>query len=255
MSGLVSKWATESPLDSKPVHQETKTNPSPNKDKWSKPITSNKSLPLVSKWASAPDEPDLTPIEIDQPKHRQRRSKHQDVPASPPLSTDGDSRRHGRHDRHRRKSKDETRPKGGRNGAEPPEEKLPPMTDAAKSFAARLGALKGPVSPPSSSERHETHHHSHENSGRKAPLLQNNPLAARLGLDPEKPKGRGQQRAPKAKPRDRNGRNSDRGNRPGAKAAPVEEKQPGPDEIKAEEELRQLLDKLDAKELDWASFE
>jgi hypothetical protein len=120
MSGLASKWATEKQLVDSPQSQD-KAKPAPDQN--------TKIDPLPSKWASVVSEPKKATLQPSSSR-----------PPTVPATTNAQSKdSHKSKHRAGRKSRSSERANGARR--EPEAASNPRMTDAAKSFASRLGAL------------------------------------------------------------------------------------------------------------------
>lgn len=258
MTGLASKWATDETLVEEARKQDVrahkKTAVQPNSAPPDKKITK-----LPSIWADAEIEP-VKAKETKQKSDRNRKPRKQlETPPSSSESHDRrDSRRqddrkdelvrkppsgprahkqhdklHDRHERHERHDKNDKHDKQHdekhRKHKPLPErsnEPLPPMSDAAKAFAARLGMAGAPRKEPKP-EKTKT-------------------LADRLGavsID-EKPVPRQKYETPKQKKQ----RELNQLKHKQDEAKKLEE-------AKEKEEMLKFLDQLDSKDMDWAAYD
>lgn len=160
MSGLVSKWAVQKELIEEANEQDNTVK------KTKSATTFKKSQPLESKWAS-PSKPDMEAPAQDQQNRTKSNGRKNKYPGSPrgnlltpPLSADPDISTHSekgrrQHENHFRSPQGRAKHKSGRRydsrgsirddnkviekaDLDEDQDKIP-MSDAAKSFASRLG--------------------------------------------------------------------------------------------------------------------
>lgn len=222
MCGLVSKWADDKELVDQAQKQDgSSTLPQSNnndhlKSKWHSSITIDKSQPLASKWAAADESPQERVKEThNDQKHRNSHKmdhkmdrKLNSFPKKPSHANthnhqernrkprEAHEEREGvRSDRGHRKTKSGNFEKNSRkialhdNDNDNSEEELPPITDAGKSFAARLGIASNTNHSVNAKGDHHSHDEERGHNGSKdndeelAPMTDAGmSLAQRLGM-------------------------------------------------------------------------
>lgn len=248
MPGLASKWANDESLVKAALEQDG-INASKPDDKWSKPVTSSKNQPLVSKWADAPlDSPDVKSSPTKKSSNRRRLGK-------------------GRGDHHKVYEDDTTKNNGTRRASklyhDPPQLKGNPLAERL----SKESKVNNNTSSPSHTSVHSGNRDESDEEPDSSISLSNNPLAARLGMLSVDDKNSTKTRSPKLSRQHKEETTSHRKpepsshrtrqSKPRAEATSKNEKdtQDNEEQKRIELEMLSYIENLDSKNMDWTTFD
>lgn len=274
MTGLASKWATDEKLVEEARKQDVKVHKKTTTSHANSATPDKKVTKLPSIWADAEYET-VTPKE-NKPKYDKSTRKPRRPLETPPNSSEGhdhytrkpqnseghDGRKpqtssdldghfirkppsgpraqthkpnhHETHEKHTNHRKQKQQRESETEG-----DTLPPMSDAAKAFASRLGMGS------STSKKHADHHENKHNEKHTKESI--NPLAARLGaisVSKDKPSSKQKYETPKQKKQ--------------KEVNHLKQKQDEAkklEEAKEKEDMLKFLDQLESKDMDWAEYD